>query len=152
MCLLFALLIIVLLGASLLNVPGSEFCDLQSAAAKQSYTFGNLQSSTLSRSVTASNLVCTQLLGSSPPASSWKPLSNSLTHALNGNRSDSGRGLRLVAWNSGSAYLHNRTTEIEALLPVHKPHMLVISEAKFTVIVMKFLSVSPSMNLFNRKH
>ena len=111
----------------------------------------NLQSVTFSQSAAASRLSCTQLIGSSPPASSWKPLSNSLTHALNGNRSSSGRGLRLAAWNSGSAFLHNRTNEIEALISVHKPHLLVISEARYYSYSNEVLVSIPQYELVHSK-
>ena len=69
--------------------------------------------------------------GTSAQNTAWKPLSKRLAHAKYGNRSNAGQGLRLASWNPGSAYLHNRTNEIEALISTHKPHLLVISEARF---------------------
>ena len=59
----------------------------------------------------------------------WKPLSNQLAHSTNGNRSAAGRGIRLAAWNAGSAFLHNKINEIEAVISKNRPHLLVISEA-----------------------
>ena len=44
-----------------------------------------------------------------------------------GNRSN--KGLKLSHWNAGSAYLENKTIEIENLISDHHPHLLGISEA-----------------------
>ena len=44
-----------------------------------------------------------------------------------GNRNN--RGLKLSHWNAGSAFLHNKRDEIEALVADHHPHLLGISES-----------------------
>ena len=44
-----------------------------------------------------------------------------------GNRSN--RGVKLSHWNAGSAFLENKTNEIENLISDHHPHLLGISEA-----------------------
>jgi hypothetical protein len=59
----------------------------------------------------------------------WKPLSNKIEHSTDGKRSAAGRGIRLAAWNAGSAFLHNKINEIEAVISKNCPHLLVISEA-----------------------
>ena len=54
---------------------------------------------------------------------------NNLTKSINGNRGQRGRGIKLVAWNKGSALLHNKHEEVEAILAGHEPHILGLSEA-----------------------
>ena len=44
-----------------------------------------------------------------------------------GNRSN--RGIKLSHWNAGSAFLENKTNEIENVISDHHPHLLGISEA-----------------------
>ena len=44
-----------------------------------------------------------------------------------GNRTN--RGIKLSHWNAGSAYLENKTIEIENVISDHHPHLLGISEA-----------------------
>ena len=50
---------------------------------------------------------------------------------VNGNRGARGTGLKLVHWNKGPAFLHNKHSEIETLIADHHPHVLGLSEANF---------------------
>ena len=61
----------------------------------------------------------------------WMPLSNLIAHCTYGNRSGGGRGIRLAAWNAGSAFLQNKINEIELAISDSRPHILTISEANF---------------------
>ena len=48
---------------------------------------------------------------------------------VNGNRGARGSGLKLLHWNKGPAFLHNKHTEIETIIAGHHPHVLGLSEA-----------------------
>ena len=56
---------------------------------------------------------------------------NFLAKMVNGNRGGRGAGLKLVHWNKGPAFLHNKHNEIETLIADHHPHVLGLSEANF---------------------
>ena len=49
--------------------------------------------------------------------------------ALNGNRAQRGRGIKMKAWNKGSSHLQNKHHEIETIIAANKPHILGLSEA-----------------------
>ena len=57
---------------------------------------------------------------------------NKAVHILNGNRDR--KGIRLAHWNPGSAYLHNKMTELKLAVAEHQPHLLGISEANFKAV------------------
>ena len=54
---------------------------------------------------------------------------NSFMKATNGNRSNKGRGIKLIAWNKGSSHLQNKHHEIESIIAAEKPHIVGLSEA-----------------------
>ena len=48
---------------------------------------------------------------------------------INGNRGARGPGIKLIHWNKGSSFLHNKKNEIETIIAGHHPHVLGLSEA-----------------------
>ena len=56
---------------------------------------------------------------------------NFIARMLHGNRSQRGRGIKLLHWNKGPSYLRNKQHEVETLIEGHKPHVLGLSEANF---------------------
>ena len=54
---------------------------------------------------------------------------NSLVKAINGNRTNRGRGIKMIAWNKGSSHLQNKHHEVETIIAADKPHILGLSEA-----------------------
>ena len=52
---------------------------------------------------------------------------------LHGNRSQRGHGIKLIHWNKGPAFLHNKHQEVEVVVANHKPHVLGLSEANLKV-------------------
>ena len=50
---------------------------------------------------------------------------------VNGNRGARGAGIKLVHWNKGPSFLHNKQNEIETIIAGHHPHVLGLSEANF---------------------
>ena len=54
---------------------------------------------------------------------------NSLVKAMNGNRANKGRGIKMIAWNKGSSHLQNKHLEVETIIAANKPHILGLSEA-----------------------
>ena len=54
---------------------------------------------------------------------------NKITHLINGNRGQRGRGINCVYWNKGPAYLCNKQLDIETIIEAHKPHILGLGEA-----------------------
>ena len=52
---------------------------------------------------------------------------------VNGNRGARGSGLKLLHWNKGPAFLHNKHTEIETIIAGHHPHVLGLSEANLNL-------------------
>ena len=54
---------------------------------------------------------------------------NFLAKMVNGNRGARGAGIKLVHWNKGSSFLHNKHQEIETIIAGHHPHVLGLSEA-----------------------
>ena len=71
---------------------------------------------------------------SGPPTSTYKSYiskkhRNFLARMLHGNRSQRGHGIKLIHWNKGPAFLHNKHQEIEVLIANHRPHVLGLSEA-----------------------
>ena len=54
---------------------------------------------------------------------------NKLMHIYNGNRGRRGRGINLVYWNKGPAYLKNKLLDIRGVVDEHKPHILGLGEA-----------------------
>ena len=54
---------------------------------------------------------------------------NTLAKATFGNRSQRGRGIKIVMWNKGSSLLQNKHPEIETVIDAHKPHILGLCEA-----------------------
>ena len=68
---------------------------------------------------------CQTNLNLRQPARCW----NSFMKATNGNRSNKGRGIKLIAWNKGSSHLQNKHHEIENIIAAEKPHIVGLSEA-----------------------
>ena len=60
----------------------------------------------------------------------WRPLANESMHRMNGNRAGSGKGLRLAAWNPGSAHLINKITEIESVIESTRPPSVKLTSRK----------------------
>ena len=56
---------------------------------------------------------------------------NFLAKIVNGNRGSWGPGIKLLHWNKGPSFLHNKQDEIEAMISLHHPHVLGLSEANF---------------------
>ena len=56
---------------------------------------------------------------------------NFLAKMINGNRGTRGAGIKLLHWNKGPAFLHNKHDEIETIIAGHHPHVLGLSEANF---------------------
>ena len=54
---------------------------------------------------------------------------NFLAKMINGNRGSRGAGIKLLHWNKGPAFLHNKHDEIETIIAGHHPHVLGLSEA-----------------------
>ena len=54
---------------------------------------------------------------------------NFLAKMINGNRGARGPGIKLIHWNKGSSFLHNKKNEIETIIAGHHPHVLGLSEA-----------------------
>ena len=49
--------------------------------------------------------------------------------AMHDNRTNRGRGIKIIAWNKGSSFLQNKHKEIEVLIAADRPHILGLSEA-----------------------
>jgi hypothetical protein len=56
---------------------------------------------------------------------------NFLAKIVNGNRGARGTGIKLLHWNKGPSFLHNKHDEIETIIAGHHPHVLGLSEANF---------------------
>ena len=54
---------------------------------------------------------------------------NFLAKIVNGNRGLRGTGIKIIHWNKGSSFLHNKHDEIETIIAGHHPHVLGLSEA-----------------------
>ena len=67
------------------------------------------------------------IVAASPRQFSILSDSNFYARYTYGNRNN--RGMKLSHWNAGSAFLQNKTNEIETLIADHHPHLLGISEA-----------------------
>ena len=50
---------------------------------------------------------------------------------VNGNRGVRGSGLKLMHWNKGPSFLHNKHQDIETIIDGHHPHVFGLSEANF---------------------
>ena len=48
---------------------------------------------------------------------------------VNGNKKE--KGIRIMHWNKGSSFLHNKINEIETVIEKYRPHILGLSEANF---------------------
>ena len=61
----------------------------------------------------------------------WSPniITNQSIRSYNGNKS---KGMRLMCWNKGSSFLHNKMTAVKQLLNDKKPHVLALTEAELT--------------------
>ena len=81
----------------------------------------------------------------------WKPLSNSWAHITFGNRRGAGKGLKLAAWNAGSAHLENKITELEAVIDSVRPHIFVISESNLKQSTDRSNVQIPNYELFVSK-
>ena len=62
-----------------------------------------------------------------------KRLRNFLARMLYGNRSQRGHGIKLLHWNKGPSFLHNKHQDVETVLASHRPHVLGLSEANLKV-------------------
>ena len=56
---------------------------------------------------------------------------NKLVHIKNGNHGNRGKGIKILYWNKGPSFLHNKQGDIESIIDVHKPHILGLGEANF---------------------
>ena len=54
---------------------------------------------------------------------------NFIARMEHGNRSQRGRGIKLLHWNKGPSFLKNKHHEVETLIEGHTPHVLGLSEA-----------------------
>ena len=54
---------------------------------------------------------------------------NFLARMINGNRKQHGHGIKLLHWNKGPSFLHNKHMEVESIISDHEPHLLGLSEA-----------------------
>ena len=54
---------------------------------------------------------------------------NAYMKAMHDNRTNRGRGIKIIAWNKGSSFLQNKHKEIEVLIAADRPHILGLSEA-----------------------
>ena len=54
---------------------------------------------------------------------------NKITHIINGNRGQRGKGINCIYWNKGPAFLCNKQLDIETIIEAHKPHILGLGEA-----------------------
>ena len=82
---------------------------------------------------TRSSTTCVGPSGITKTPSSWltRQERNSKIKAENGNRDQSGRGIKILAWNKGSSFLQNKHPEIESIIAGHQPHILGLCEANF---------------------
>ena len=51
----------------------------------------------------------------------------------NGNRGSRGSGIKLLHWNKGPSFLHNKKNDIEGIIASHHPHVLGLSEANLSI-------------------
>ena len=56
---------------------------------------------------------------------------NKLVHIKYGNRGPRGKGIKILYWNKGPSFLHNKQGDIETMVASHKPHILGLGEANF---------------------
>ena len=56
---------------------------------------------------------------------------NFFARMINGNRAQRGHGIKILHWNKGPSFLHNKHNDIETVIGGHKPHILGLSEANF---------------------
>ena len=56
---------------------------------------------------------------------------NKNTHTVNGNLKNS--SLKLLHWNKGPSYLHNKIDHVKYIMDEHKPHIFSLSEANFII-------------------
>ena len=71
---------------------------------------------------------------------------NLLAKITNGNRRE--RGLKIIHWNKGPSFLHNKHQEIETIIDALKPHVLGLSEAN----LWKDHDISASQHPGNQLH
>ena len=56
---------------------------------------------------------------------------NKISHSINGNRGQRGKGITCAYWNKGPSQLINKQTDIKTIIDRHKPHILGFGEANF---------------------